>query len=75
MYGPAVTSKKILASWRRAVLHQCIRPSIGALLRAIMDISAAAIALVDPISATMRLFAARIVYSEKIGFCRLHSSE
>jgi ribonuclease BN (tRNA processing enzyme) len=40
MYGPAVRSKKILTSWRRAVLHQCIRPLIGALLRAIMDISA-----------------------------------
>ena len=30
MYGPAVRSKKISASWRRAVLHQCIRPLIGA---------------------------------------------
>ena len=31
MYGPAVRSKKILKSWRSAVLHQCIRPYVGAL--------------------------------------------
>jgi len=30
MYGPAVRSKKILTSWWWAVLHQCIRPLIGA---------------------------------------------
>src|SRR5436190_23997318 len=30
MYGPAVRSKKISASWRPAVLHQCIRRLIGA---------------------------------------------
>jgi len=30
MYGPAVRSKKILKSWRSAVLHQCIRPYVGA---------------------------------------------
>jgi len=30
MYGPAVRSKKISTSWRWAVLHQCIRPLIGA---------------------------------------------
>jgi len=30
MYGPAVRSKKIPTGWRRAVLHQCIRPLIGA---------------------------------------------
>src|SRR5665811_1669558 len=30
MYGPAVRCKWILSSWRCAVLHQCIRPLIGA---------------------------------------------
>src|ERR1022692_410105 len=30
MYGPAVRCKWILPSWRLAVLHQCIRPLIGA---------------------------------------------
>src|ERR1035437_7186673 len=30
MYGPAVRCKWILPSWRGAVLHQCIRPLIGA---------------------------------------------
>jgi hypothetical protein len=30
MYGPAVRGKKISTSWWRAVLHQCIRPLIGA---------------------------------------------
>jgi len=32
---------------RPRVLHQCIRPLVGALLRAIMDISARAISLGD----------------------------
>ena len=46
MYGPAVRCKWILPSWRYAVLHQCIRPLIGAFrLLAIMDISARAISL------------------------------
>ena len=31
MYGPAVRCKKISSSWRRAVLHQCIRLLFGAL--------------------------------------------
>src|ERR1035437_4576778 len=30
MYGPAVRRKWISPSWRLAVLHQCIRPLIGA---------------------------------------------
>jgi len=30
MYGPAVRSKKISTSWRWTVLHQCIRPLVGA---------------------------------------------
>ena len=30
MYGPAVRFKKISSNWRLAVLHQCIRPLIGA---------------------------------------------
>jgi hypothetical protein len=48
MYGPAVRCKWILPSWRYAVLHQCIRSQIGAiLLRTIMDISARATSLTD----------------------------
>jgi hypothetical protein len=47
LYGPAVRSKRISLSWRWAVLHQCIRPLIGALLLAIMDISAHAASLSD----------------------------
>jgi hypothetical protein len=31
IYGPAVRCKKISSSWRRAVLHQCIRLLFGAL--------------------------------------------
>jgi hypothetical protein len=30
MYGPAVRRKRFSSSWRWAVLHQCIRPLIGA---------------------------------------------
>ena len=30
MYGPAVRCKKISTIWRRAILHQCIRPLLGA---------------------------------------------
>ena len=30
MYGPAVRRKRFSSSWRQAVLHQCIRPLIGA---------------------------------------------
>ena len=48
MYGPAVRCKWIFLSWQYAVLHQCIRSQIGAvLLRTIMDISARAISLAD----------------------------
>jgi hypothetical protein len=36
-----------LSTWQVMVLHQCIRPLVGALLRAIMDISARAISLAD----------------------------
>jgi hypothetical protein len=47
MYGPAVRCKRF-SSIRCTVLHQCIRPLLGAvLLRAIMDISAHAISLAD----------------------------
>ena len=31
MYGPAVRCKRTSSSWRLAVLHQCIRPLVGAL--------------------------------------------
>jgi hypothetical protein len=49
MYGPAVRCKKTFPSLRAVtVLHQCIRPLIGAfVLRAIMGISARAISLAD----------------------------
>ena len=48
MYGPAVRCKRCSSSWHSAVLHQCIRSLIGAvLLRTIMDISARAISLTD----------------------------
>ena len=49
LYGPAVRCKRISSIWRLAVLHQCIRPLIGArfVLRAIMDISARAFSLAD----------------------------
>ena len=48
MYGPAVRCKRFSSSWRSAVLHQCIRSLIGAvLLRTIMDISARAVSLAD----------------------------
>jgi hypothetical protein len=48
MYGPAARCKKISSNWRLAVLHQCIRPLIGAvLLPTIMDISARALSLAD----------------------------
>src|SRR6266851_1919479 len=30
MYGPAARCKRFSSSWRLAVLHQCIRPLIGA---------------------------------------------
>jgi len=30
MYGPAVRRKRSSSSWRLTVLHQCIRPLIGA---------------------------------------------
>ena len=47
MYGPAVRRKRALTSMC-AVLHQCIRPLIGAVvLRANMDISALAVSLAD----------------------------
>ena len=62
MYGPAVRSKKILKSWRSAVLHQCIRPYVGAsVLRAIMDISAPAISLADrPQKRAIRVTSVRV---------------
>jgi len=48
MYGPAVRCKRFSSSWHSAVLHQCIRSLLGAvLLRTIMDISARAISLAD----------------------------
>jgi hypothetical protein len=45
MYGPAVRRKRFSSSCRFAVSHQCIRPLIGAVLRATMDISAPAFSL------------------------------
>src|SRR5258705_12051423 len=48
MYGPAVRCKRFSSSWHSAVLHQCIRSLLGAvLLRTIMDISARAVSLSD----------------------------
>jgi len=48
LYGPAVRRKRFFVELAVAVLHQCIRPLIGArVLRAIMDISARAISLPD----------------------------
>src|SRR6266446_2650926 len=48
MYGPAVRCKRFSSSWHSAVLHQCIRSLLGAvLLRTIMDISARAFSLAD----------------------------
>jgi hypothetical protein len=48
MYGPAVRRKRFCRSGGCAVLHQCIRPLVGAcVLRATMDISARAISLAD----------------------------
>ena len=46
MVRPAL--QEVSSSWRSAVLHQCIRSLIGAvLLRTIMDISARAVSLAD----------------------------
>jgi len=48
MYGPAVRCKGISMRRWQAVLHQCIRPLIGALCSGlIMDISAPAFSLAD----------------------------
>src|ERR1700738_3454039 len=48
MYGPAARCKRFSSSCRFAVLHQCIRSLVGAvLLRTIMDISARAFSLPD----------------------------
>src|SRR5215467_11349703 len=47
MYGPAARCKRLLATLVDTVLRQCIRSPIGAVLRAIMDISAHAIFLAD----------------------------
>jgi hypothetical protein len=47
MYGPAARCKGFFVDPADRVLHQCIRPLVGALLRAIMDISAGAISLTD----------------------------
>src|SRR5262245_4546596 len=62
MYGPAVRCKKTFPSLRAvAVLHQCIRPLIGAfVLRAIMGISARAISLADRPQWTMCVTSVRI---------------
>ena len=61
MYGPAVRCKWILSSWRYAVLHQCIRPLIGAFrLLAIMDISARAISLADRPQRAIRVTSVRM---------------
>ena len=47
MYGPAVRCKGFFGRPSASVSHQCIRPLVGALLRAIMDISARTISLAD----------------------------
>jgi len=47
LYGPTVLCKRTLMSRWWAVLHLCIRPLIGALLRAIKDISARVNSLAD----------------------------
>ena len=47
MYGPAVRGKRFHRCVGIAVLRQCIRPLLGALLLAIMDISAHAVSLAD----------------------------
>src|SRR5215831_10566465 len=62
MYGPAVRCKKTFPSLRAvAVLHQCIRPLIGAfVLRAIMGISARAISLADRPQWTMWVASVRM---------------
>src|SRR5262247_2042737 len=62
MYGPAVRCKKTFPSLRAvAVLHQCIRPLIGAfVLRAIMGISALAISLADRPQCTMWVTSVRM---------------
>ena len=60
MYGPAVRRKRSWSSWRWAVLHQCIRPLIGArCLRAIMEISAPAISLADRPQRAIRVTSVR----------------
>src|SRR5262249_11017302 len=62
MYGPAVRCKKTFPSLRAvAVLHQCIRPLIGAfVLRAIMGISARAISLANRPQWTMWVTSVRM---------------
>ena len=45
MYGPAVRRKRFSSSCRFAVSHQCIRPHIGVVLRATMQMSAPAFSL------------------------------
>jgi hypothetical protein len=60
MYGPAVRCKRISSSWWLAVLHQCIRPVIGALLLAIMDISARAISLAERHQRAIRVTSVRM---------------
>jgi len=49
------------SGWRWTVLHQCIRPLIGAFgLRAIMDISARAISLADRPQRAIRVTSVRM---------------
>ena len=61
MYGPAVRCKRLSSSWHSAVLHQCIRSLIGAvLLRTIMDISARAISLADRPQRAIRVTSVRM---------------
>jgi len=60
MYGQAVRRKRSWSSWRWAVLHQCIRPLIGArCLRAIMEISTPAISLADRPQRAIRVTSVR----------------
>ena len=61
MYGPAARCKRFSSSWHSAVLHQCIRSLIGAvLLRTIMDFSAHTTSLTDRPRRVIRVTSVRI---------------
>src|ERR1700730_2660534 len=61
MYGPAARCQRFASSCRFAVLHQCIRSLVGAvLLRTIMDISAHAFSLADRPQRAIRVTSVRM---------------